>query len=159
MDKIRLLNMAGGILLIILSLTVSIPLAIKTYLDGGGPWGFGMVGLSILIPLGFYIFFGITALISVDHYQRKAFIVTQLMILGIGVLTLFFFPVYPVFFVGIPLLFAVAGLISRSKYKYYLLLMIVLATLANGLLLKWELDFDRSIPIIQLFGADEIPAP
>lgn len=37
--------------------------------------------------------------------------------------------------------------------------MLLLAMVANGLLLKWELDFHRSIPIIQLFEADRVDMP
>jgi hypothetical protein len=52
-DKMRLANKIAGILAVILSLTICIPLTIKTYLEGGGPWGFDMVSLPILIPLSF----------------------------------------------------------------------------------------------------------
>lgn len=158
-SKIKLANRIAGIVVIILSLTVSIPLCIKIYLDGGGPWGFGIIGFPILIPLSFYILFGMTGLIQSDLFQRKAFIITHFITFGIGTIVLFVFPVYPALLVSIPLLLAVVGLISHSKYKYYLLLMMVLAVLATGLLLKWELDFHRSIPIIQLFEANEITAP
>lgn len=155
-NKIKLTNRIAGIIVIILSLTVSIPLVIKIYLEGGGPWGFGIIGLPILIPLSFYILFGITGVIRSDLFQRKVFIITHFITFGIGAIVLFLFPVYPTLLVSIPLLLAIAGLISHSKYKYYLLLMMILAVLANGLLLKWELDFHRSIPIIQLFESKEI---
>lgn len=155
--SINLINMIAGILVILLSATVSIPLAIKVYLDGGGPWGFGIVGFPILIPLSFYILFGLVGLIRADAYQRKAFIAMHFITFGIGAIVLFIFPVYPTILVSIPLLLAVMGVMSHSKYKYYLLLMLLLAIVANSLLLKWELEFHRSIPIIQLFepGAAE----
>lgn len=146
-------------IVIVLSLAVSIPLTIKIYLDGGGPWGFGIIGFPILIPLSFYILFGLTGLIRADAYQRRAFIVAHSVTFVVGAITLFIFPVYPALLVSIPLLLAVAGLISHSRFKYYLLLMLLLAVVANGLLLKWELDFHRSIPIIQLFEADRADTP
>jgi hypothetical protein len=160
MDRnIKLLNSIGGILVILLSFAVSIPLTIKVYLDGGGLWGFGIIGFPILIPLSFYILFGLVGLIRSDAWQRKAFITAQVVTFGIGAIVLFIFPVYPIILVSIPLLLAVLGLISYSRYKYYLMLMLFLAIVSNGLLLKWELDFHRSIPIIQLFepGATDVP--
>jgi hypothetical protein len=158
-NKIKLVNSVAGIVVIILSLAVSIPLTIKIYLDEGGPWGFGIIGFPILIPLSFYILFGITGLIRSDIYQRRAFIITHFITFGIGAIVLFIFPVYPTLIVAIPLLLAVIGLISQSQYKYWLFLMMILAVAANGLMLKWEFDFHRSLPIIQLFQYHDVTTP
>jgi hypothetical protein len=156
--NIKLINRVVGSTVIVLSLTVSIPLTIKVFLDRGGPWGFGIIGFPILIPLSFYILFGMVGLIRTDELQRKAFIATHFVTFGIGAVVLFIFPVYPTLFVFIPLILAVLGLISHSRYKYFLMFMLLLATIANGVLLKWEFDFHRPVPIIQLFQHEEIDA-
>lgn len=150
-QNIKLINAVAGALLILLSLAVSIPLTIKVYIDGGGPWGFGIIGFPILVPLSFYILFGCVGLIRTEMWQRKIFIATHFVTFAVGVITLFIFPVYPALLVSIPLLLAVIGLVSHSKYKYYLLVMLILAIVANTVLLKWELDFHRSVPVVQLF--------
>lgn len=157
--NIKRINRVIGLVVIVLSLAVSIPLTIKIFLDGGGPWGFGIVGFPILIPLSFYILFGFTGLIRSEVYQRRAFIITHFVTFAIGATVLFIFSVYPTLLVSIPLLLAVVGLMSHSKYKYYLLLMRLLTILANGLLLKWELDFHRSVPVFQLFQPASTDTP
>ncbi|MFZ6012159.1 MAG: hypothetical protein ACOYXT_17590 [Bacteroidota bacterium] len=138
---------------ILLSLAVAIPLTIKVYLDKGGPWGFGIIGFPILIPLSFCILFGLVGLIRSDAWQRKAFMAAHLITFVIGAIVLFIFPVYPALLVSIPLFLALIGLLSRSKFRYCLSLMLFLTMMSNVLLLKWELDFHRSIPIIQLFAS------
>jgi hypothetical protein len=91
-QNIKLINAVAGALLILLSLAVSIPLTIKVYIDGGGPWGFGIIGFPILVPLSFYILFGCVGLIRTEMWQRKIFIATHFVTVAVGVITLFIFP-------------------------------------------------------------------
>lgn len=142
---------AASVTVIVLSATVAIPLTIKTYRDGGGPWGFGMIGLPILIPLSLYFLFGIAALLKTPERQRQAYIISHLVTFSVGLIILILFPVYPLWLVSIPMILALAGIVSRQRYKAFLVLMIVLGVAANGILLKWELDFHRTLPILQLF--------
>lgn len=143
----------AGVILIALSLIVSIPLTIMTYRDNGGPWGFGILGLPILVPLSLYFIFGITGLVRRDDYQRKLFMLTVGLTFLVGIVSLIILPVYPILFVLIPSVLSVLGMLSRTRYKYYLIVMIGLGMTANIVLLKWEIDFHRSLPIIQLFSS------
>ncbi len=149
--KIQTLNKAAGLLLILLSISITISLTIKTFVTGGGTWGFGVVGIPILLPLSGYVLFGIAGWINNEAVQRKVFITAHLVTLSVGLITLIIFPVYPKAFVLIPLSLAIFGMLSQNKFKYFLLLMILLAIVANILLLKWEIDFNRTLPIFQLF--------
>lgn len=149
--KIQTLNKAAGLLLILLSISVTISLTIKTFVTGGGTWGFGIVGIPILLPLSAYLLFGIAGWINNESLQRKIFITAHLVTLSIGLISLIIFPVYPKAFVLIPLSLAILSMVSKNRFKYFLLLMILLAIVANILLLKWEIDFDRTLPIFQLF--------
>ena len=148
-----------GIILIVLSLTVSVPLVFITWQEGGGAWGFGIIGLPVLLPLSAYILFGIAAVPRNIARQRKLFIGAHLVTLGTGLTSLYFFPVYPALFVVIPVLLATVGIMSRKRFKLYLLLMISLAIAANLILLKWEFDFGRTLPILQLFESTDGPDP
>lgn len=158
MDKqlhiIRTATRATSIILIALSLVVAIPLSIMTYQDNGGPWGFGIIGLPILIPLSFYILFGFVGLIRREDYQRKWFVITLGITFLIGMVMLVILPVYPVAIVLVPLVLSAFGMLSHARFKYYLIFMLVLGIAANIMLLKWEVDFNRNLPIIQLFSAD-----
>lgn len=149
--KIQTLNKAAGLLLILLSISVTISLTIKTFVTGGGTWGFGIVGIPILLPLSAYLLFGIAGWINNESLQRKIFITAHLVTLSIGLISLIIFPVYPKAFVLIPLSLAILSMVSKNRFKYFLLIMILLAIVANILLLKWEIDFDRTLPIFQLF--------
>jgi hypothetical protein len=151
--RIEIVNRIIGGVLIVLSLAVAIPLTVKVYLDGGGTWGFGVIGFPILIPLCFYIFYAITALLRPDVRQRNSFIVSHFISFTASAVSMFMFPVYPTLLVSVPLLLAVFGLMSIGKYKYYLLWMQLLAIAANVLLLKWEFDFHRSVPIVELIAS------
>lgn len=149
--KIQTLNKAAGLLLILLSISVTISLTIKTLVTGGGTWGFGIIGIPILLPLSAYILFGIAGWIKNKALQRKIFITAHGVTLSIGLISLIIFPVYPKAFVVIPVSLAILSVVSRNNFEYLLLTMILLAIVANILLLKWEIDFNRTLPIIQLF--------
>jgi hypothetical protein len=151
--RVEITNRIIGGLLIVLSLAVSIPLTLKVYLDGGGTWGFGVIGFPVLIPLSFYILYGVTALIRPDNRQRKAFIACHFISFAASAVSMFMFPVYPTLLVSVPLLLAVFGLMSIGRYKYYLLSMQLFAIIANVVLLKWEFDFHRSLPVIELIAS------
>lgn len=146
------LSRALGILLVLLSLTVSIPLAVRTWQNQGGPWGFGIVGLPVLLPLGSYILFGIAAFPRQPVRRREFFIGAHLVTLVVGFASFFIFPVYPPALMVIPLALATIGIVSRRHFAFFLVLMITLAIIANFILLKWELDFGRSLPLLQLLG-------
>lgn len=150
--KIQILNKAAGLLLILLSISVTISLTIKTFVTGGGTWGFGIVGIPILLPLSAYIIFGIAGWIENEALKRKIFITAHWVTLSIGLISLIIFPVYPKVFVLIPLSLAILSMVSKDRFEYLLLTMILLAIVANILLLKWEIDFNRTLPIFQLFG-------
>jgi hypothetical protein len=150
--RVEITNRIVGGLLIALSLAVSIPLTLKVYLDGG-TWGFGVIGFPVLIPLSFYILYGVTALIRPDNRQQKAFIACHFISFAASAVSMFMFPVYPTLLVSVPLLLAVFGLMSIGRYKYYLLSMQLFAIIANVVLLKWEFDFHRSLPVIELIAS------
>ncbi|MGC1243980.1 MAG: hypothetical protein WA874_20485 [Chryseosolibacter sp.] len=149
----------SGAILIILSLTVSVPLVIHTWQNKGGPWGFGIIGLPVLIPLAAYILFGVAGMIRNEASRRKVFVSAHVVTLITGLITLAIFPVYPVAFAVIPVLLATAGIINKKHFRIFLLMMIVLAIAANILLLKWELEFGRTIPVLQLFQNHSHPDP
>lgn len=148
-----------SIILIVLSIAVSIPLTIVTWRAGGGPWGFGIVGLPVLIPLSAYLLFGIAGLAKQEVVQREWFIGAHIITLVAGIAGLFLFPVYPTFVAAIPLLLAALGIIDKKHFKGFLLLMISLAIVANIVLLKWEVDFDRTLPLLQLFERSGVAEP
>lgn len=149
---ITLINKITGSLLIVLTTLVAIPLVIKTLQAGEGTWGFAIVGMPILLPLCAYFLFGITGCIVNQETRKTWFIISHGITLVIGLATIIVFPVYPILLVVIPVLLAFFGIRSRDNFDYYLLVMILLATFANLLLLKWEIDFDRTIPLFQLFS-------
>lgn len=137
--------------LIVLLIAVSIPLTLKIIREAGGPWGFGIVGLHILIPLNFYFIFAAAAFLKNSASKRSLFIIAHVVTVGLGLVTLFIFPVLPRLFLIIPVVLAVVGIADRKRLNLYLFLMIGLGIVANIVLLKWELDFGRTIPIIGLF--------
>lgn len=148
-----------SIVLLVLSIAVSVPLTVVTWRSGGGPWGFGIVGLPVLIPLSAYLLFGIAGLAKQEVVQREWFIGAHLITLIAGIAGLFMFPVYPVFVAVIPVLLATVGIIDKRHFKALLLLMISLAIVANIVLLKWEVDFHRALPLLQLFERSGFAEP
>lgn len=140
----------ASIALILLSVAVTIPLTIRTIREGGGSWGFGVIGLPILLPLSAYILFGIAGALPKDQPQWKAFLLAHIITLLIGFVTLALIPIYPGVFALVPLTLFILGLLHKKRFRFYLLLMITLALVANILLLKWELDFHRGLPIVDL---------
>lgn len=149
----------AGAVLIALTVLVVLPLTIKILTEGGGMWGFNVIGLPELLPLCAYLLFGIAGMLPSRDHQRNIFIAAHCLTIIVGVTSLFFIPVYPFKLALIPLMLAVVGIFSRSKFKYFLVLMILLGILANGLLLKWELDFHRSLPIVELFRSQQSIEP
>lgn len=152
-------NWVTGIILIMFSCIVTIPLTIKTFFDGGGIWGFGVIGVPILLPLSAYILFGIAGVVKDEVIQNKVFVAAHAVTLTIGIVSLLVFPLYPIPFILIPVTLAALGIVNKTYYKYYLVIMILLAVVANILLLKWEMDFGRSLPIIQLFQSSNSVLP
>ncbi len=158
MIPIRMINKISGLLLILFSVTVAIPLVIKTIQTSGGTWGFGVIGLGILIPLSACILFGVAALMMDEKIQWKIFIAAHGITITTGIAGLFIFPVYPQFLAIVPGILAMISVFDRNNFRYYLFAMIALALLANILLLKWEIEFGRVLPLLQLFdSSDAIP--
>lgn len=150
---IKVINKIAGIVSILLSILVAIPLMIKAVIEGGGPWGFEIVSLAILVPLSCYLFFGIAGVLVDEALQRKYFIAAHILTIITGVGGYFIFPVYPFWMAIVPIGLAVAGIASHRKFTYFLLVMMGLAITFNIVLLKWELDFGRTMPLLQLFQA------
>jgi hypothetical protein len=140
-----------SVFLILLSVLVSIPLSIKVAMEGGGPWGFEVVSLAVLVPLNAYIFFGLAGLIGEKNKQRRIFIIAHAITIVCGLIGLFTFPVYPIWIPLIPSGLAIAGIISYKNYSFFLLIMILLGLAANIILLAWEIEFGRAVPLFQLF--------
>jgi hypothetical protein len=149
--NLRLVIQLCGLALILLTILVSLPLTIITIETNGGPWGFGIIGLGLLLPLNILVAFGFTALIRRVDRLRKAFLASHALSLLMGISSMISFPIYPTFIVIIPILLALFGFFRRRATSFQLLVMLLLAITANLILLKWELDFDRSAPITQLF--------
>lgn len=140
-----------GVLLVVLSVAVSIPLTLRTWMEQGGPWGFGIVSLPVLLPLSFLILFGIAALPAQWVRRREYFIGAHLVSLVVGITSFLMFPVYPALLMVIPVALASIGIVSKRYLRFFLLLMIVLPIIANLLLFKWEVDFGRTLPLLQFF--------
>lgn len=152
---VRTVITIAAVILITLSLVVSIPLTVITYQNNGGPWGFGLIGLPILLPLSFYILFGVVGMLRHEHSQRKWFVVALGVTFFVGIVSFIILPVYPMALVSVPLILSAFGMLSRWRYKYYLIIMLCLGIVANVVLLKWEIDFNRQLPVIQLFSSSE----
>jgi hypothetical protein len=150
--KLPIINRYLGLLLIVLTATVSIPLTITTISTDGGSWGFGIIGLAILFPLNALGLFGFTALLHRLDRQRKAFVASHIISVLVGLTSLLSFPIYPAGIVAVPLSMTMLGIASRRRTSHYLFVMIVLAVASNLVLLKWELDFHRNLPLLQLFA-------
>lgn len=143
-------NRVMAITLILLVTMVSLPLTISTYETGGGPWGFGMIGLHVLLPLNAYLVFAIAALVAAEKARWYLFIAGHVISITIGLISFYVFPVLPKVLLLNPALLAIVGILNKKHLNAYLCVMIVLAVVANIVLLKWELDFDRTIPLIDL---------
>ncbi len=154
-----LANRILAIGLIVFTFSVSIPLSIRSYLQHGGPWGFGIIGLHILLPLCTYILFAVAALLRNEEYQWKMFIAAHLVSLYVGLIGFLIFPILPKSVLLIPAILAVVGIFSRKLLPVYLCVMLSLGVAANIVLLKWELDFGRRLPIIELFHSVSAPEP
>jgi hypothetical protein len=152
---LKVLNKITGIVSILLSILVVIPLTVKAITEGGGPWGFEIVSLAILVPLSCYLLFGIAGVIANEELQRKYFIAAHILTIVTGVGGYFIFPVYPFWVAIVPIGLAVAGIASHRKFTYFLLVMMGLSIIFNIVLMKWELDFGRTIPLFQLFQASD----
>jgi len=150
-EQMKMINKGAGALLILFSILVAIPLTIKTIVTNGGTWGFGIIGLAILLPLDVYVIFGVAGLLNSQDKQQLLFRIGHLLSVGIGVIGLIIFPLFPFAVAIVPVVLSLFSFLDKKHFRFYLLLMIVLALIANGLLLKWELDFGRAIPFLQLF--------
>jgi hypothetical protein len=153
-EQIKMINKWAGAALILLSILVAIPLTIKTVITNGGTWGFGIIGLAILLPLDAYVIFGVAGLLDSQDKQQLLFRIGHLLSVSIGVVGLIIFPLFPFAVAIVPVVLSMFSFLDKKHFRFYLLLMIVLALVANVLLLKWELDFGRAIPFLQLFQTD-----
>lgn len=153
-EQMKTINKWAGAILIVLSILVAIPLTIKTIDTNGGTWGFGIIGLAILLPLDAYVTFGVAGLLNSQDKQQLLFRIGHVLSVSIGVVGLIIFPLFPFAVAVVPVLLSMFSFLDKKHFRFYLLLMIVLALVANTLLLKWELDFGRAIPFLQLFQTD-----
>lgn len=140
-----------AILLLILTLLVSVPLTIRIWREEGGPWGFGIIGLHILLPLNAYLLFSWAALVRNPTFRWWIFLGAHGVSVVIGIIGFFLFPVMPKALLLIPLALALASVIGKKRISIFLALMLLLGATANTVLLKWELEFGRTFPIIELF--------
>ncbi len=140
-----------GILLVLATVLVSLPLTILTVIDKGGPLGFETMGLAVLVPLCAYIFFGISGLPREFLTRRKLFMIAHGVSILSGVVYSIIFPVYPITIVLIPMAFATFGIVDKRNTTYYLLFMQSLGVTANAVLLFWELKAAKNIPLFDLF--------
>ncbi len=147
----KVVNKLLSIVLIVLTIAVSLPLSITTYKEAGGPWGFGIVGLHILLPLTMYVLFAVPAFLKVDVYQRTMFIAAHVVTVCTGFVGFLLFPLAPKLLLLIPVMLAVAGIYHKRRLTLYISVMLILGIAANVVLMKWELDFGRSLPIVSLF--------
>ena len=137
---LKLVNKISGVMAILLSITVAIPLTIKVMNEGGGPWGFEIISLAVLVPLSCYLFFGVAGMMNDDNRQRQLFVFTNLLTVGVGLVGYFVFPLYPLYTTLVPIGLAVGGVFSGKQFKWFLLVMIFITIYVNAALLKWELD-------------------
>ena len=79
------------------------------------------------------------------------FFSAQALTFAAGTICLMFLPFYPLIIVLVPMLLFGTSLVDRKRYRIYLLISMILAIAANLLFLVWEFDFDRTLPILQLF--------
>jgi len=150
-DKWVIANHVLAVMLVVLTLSVSVPLTISIYQRGGGPWGFGVIGLHVLLPLSAYILFSIAAFIGDPRAGRSMFIVAHIITLCVGLTGFYLFPLLPKTMLLAPLALAVAGIVSRKRFQTLLFIMLLLGIIANIVLLKWEFEFGRTFPIIEIF--------
>lgn len=157
--KVGLVLKLSGWMLIGLSLLVSLPLTLKTIREGGGPWGFEIIGLAVLLPLNGYLIFGVAAIANRTETQRLLFLVGHIFTLICGIAGHLIFPVYPNWITLAPVLLALAGIVSRNNFRLFLVGMIVLASAANVMLLVWEIEFGRTLPLLQWLQDSAEAAP
>jgi hypothetical protein len=143
---------ATGTILLGLTIAVAIPMTVVTIQSHGGEWGFEMIGLTVLVPLCGYALFGLAGLLRKHYVRRKVFIASHIVSLILGIVYCFVFPIYPVFIVIVPILFAGLGIVDKRNLDYYLVLMQVLGIASNIFLLVGELNDGRTVPVLQLVG-------
>lgn len=157
--RVNTFTRIAGWFLIGLSVLVSIPLTVKTIREGGGPWGFGVIGLAVLLPLCGYVLFGFAGIAARPDRQRNFFLAGHLVTLACGLAGHLIFPVFPNWITLIPLVLAWVGILGRNQIRFFLVVMILLALTANLVLLVWEIEFGRSIPLLQLFQQNHEVTP
>jgi hypothetical protein len=144
------INKAVALFLAILLVLVAIPLTIITITTNGGTLGFGIMGLPILLPLCTYLFTTVVPFVKGRKQQRILFITSQIITLVTGLASFFIFPIFPILILAIPVVLGIVDILDKSRQQYYLLLMLVLPSIANVILLIWEFDFGRTFPLFQL---------
>jgi hypothetical protein len=154
-EKLQFATRFLAVLLLILTLVVSAPLTIRICRDGGGPWGFGIVGLHILLPLNTYVLFSLAGLLKNVRGRWWIFVAAHGVSVGVGLISFFIFPVLPKALLLIPLGLALLSIIGRKRFTLLLMVMLALGSAANVVLLKWEIEFGRTLPVIELFQSNQ----
>ena len=150
--KIEDVNRIFGIVLILLTLSVGIPLTIQFVISLWGNSGFGIIGPPILLPVNACALFAVITFLERDEDRvRTLFVRSHLITIAAAILGYIVFPKIPIVLIVIPIVLAALGIMDKKDLKYHILTMILLAIIANVILLKWEFDFDRTLPLIELF--------
>lgn len=146
----RLLHGILAVVLILLTIVVSLPLTIRT-LQVGGTWGFDIIGLHILLPLNASAAFSIPGLLRGGNSLWRTFWASHLLVLTTGVIASLVFPVLPFYVYIFPIALSAVSLLNKRLFPTFLIIVLLLGIIANVVLLKWEFDFDRTLPLLQLF--------
>ena len=150
--KIEDVNRVFSIVLILLTLSIGIPLTIQFIITLFGKSGFGIIGPPILFPLNTSVMFAVITFLESDEDRlRTLFVKSHLITIAAALLGYIVYPKIPIVLIVIPFVLAALGALDKKDLKYHILVMMLLAIISNVILLKWEFDFDRTLPIIELF--------
>ncbi len=150
--KIEDVNRVFGIVLVLLTLSVGIPLTIQFIISFFGTSGFGIIGPPILFPLNASVLFAVITFLEADGERlRTLFVRSHLITIAAALIGYVVYPKIPIVLIIIPFVLAALGTLDKKDLKYHILVMMLLAIISNMILLKWEFDFDRTLPLIQLF--------
>ena len=150
--KVEDLNRIFGIVLILLTVAVGIPLTIQFIVSLFGNSGFGIIGPPILFPLNASVLFALITFVTEEEDRLRVLFVRSHLVTVAGALVGYaIYPKIPIVLIIIPIVLAALGTFDKKDLKYPILTMILLAIIANVILLKWEFDFDRTVPVVELF--------
>ena len=128
---VKLTNTIIGLLLILISISVIVPLTVQVIKSGGGPFGFGALLLPAILPLSICTVFGLFGMIDYEKNFRRIknlFIIGHVLtaIIGIGIFLII--PIYPFLFIAIPIAWVLITTMTRENVGRQILI-------NNGLIL------------------------